>query len=143
MEIIKKTRTGAYGIIIKDSKIALVKKAAGGYKGKLDLPGGGIEHDETIVEALKREIKEEIGIKVSSYKLFDVIDTRIKWKMNENAYEDLHQIGILYLVDTNDYSLKHEADGLDSEGADWYLVKDLDKNNLTPFTKYALEKLGY
>ena len=54
METIVKTHVGAYGIIIKDDKIALVKKARGGYKGKLDLPGGGIEHFESPVDALKR-----------------------------------------------------------------------------------------
>ena len=37
-----KERIGAYGVIIQNGKIALVRKANGGYKGKLDLPGGGI-----------------------------------------------------------------------------------------------------
>ena len=41
---VKKNHIGAYGIIIRDEKIALIKKARGGYKGKLDLPGGGIDH---------------------------------------------------------------------------------------------------
>lgn len=46
METIVKTHVGAYGIMIKDNKMALVRKARGGYKGKLDLPGGVIEHTE-------------------------------------------------------------------------------------------------
>ncbi len=64
METIVKTHIGAYGIIIKDDKIALVKKARGGYKGKFDLPGGGIEHTELPTETLEREIMEEAGIKI-------------------------------------------------------------------------------
>ena len=40
METIVKTHIGAYGILIREDKIALVKKARGGYKGKFDLPGG-------------------------------------------------------------------------------------------------------
>ena len=64
METIVKTHIGAYGIIIKDDKIALVKKARGGYKGKFDLPGGGIEHQELPNETLEREIMEEAGIKI-------------------------------------------------------------------------------
>ncbi len=143
METIVKTHVGAYGIIIKDDKIALVKKARGGYKGKLDLPGGGIEHTELPYETLEREIMEEAGIKISKYSLFDVTATNIKWEMEEDLFEDLHHIGILYLVETNDINLKSEADGLDSEGANWYLIKDLDKNKLSPFLEYALEKLGY
>ena len=45
---ITKTRVGVYGVIIKDNKIALVKKKNGGYKGKYDLPGGGMKfHEDT------------------------------------------------------------------------------------------------
>lgn len=45
---------------------------------KWDLPGGGIEHYETIDEALKRELTEEIGVSnfiiTSSPKVFKMID---------------------------------------------------------------------
>ena len=33
---------GAYGLIIKDGKILLIKKFGGPYDSKLDLPGGTI-----------------------------------------------------------------------------------------------------
>ena len=45
---------------------------------KWDLPGGGIEHYETIGEALKRELTEEIGVSdfiiTSGPKIFKMID---------------------------------------------------------------------
>ena len=47
---IKKKRIGVYGVIIQNEKIALVRKAGGGYKGKLDLPGGGMEHKEMLLK---------------------------------------------------------------------------------------------
>lgn len=143
MDTIVKTHVGAYGVIIKDNKIILVKKARGGYKGKLDLPGGGIEHTELPEEALKREIMEEAGINITNYKLLDVVATNIKWEMEPNLWEDLHHLGILYTVDTNEYLLKNEADGLDSNGANWYNIAELNKKELSPFTILALEKLGY
>ena len=143
METIVKTHVGAYGIMIKDNKIALVRKARGGYKGKLDLPGGGIEHTEQPFETLKREIREEAGIGITNYKLLDVVATNIKWKMEPDWWEDLHHIGILYTVETNESSLKSDADGLDSDGANWYNLNELNKTELSPFTIMALEKLGY
>ena len=143
METIVKTHVGAYGIMIKDNKIALVRKARGGYKGKLDLPGGGIEQTEQPFETLKREIREEAGIGITNYKLLDVVATNIKWEMEPDLWEDLHHIGILYTVETNESSLKSDADGLDSDGANWYNLNELNKTELSPFTIMALEKLGY
>ena len=143
METIVKTHVGVYGIMIKDNKIALVRKARGGYKGKLDLPGGGIEHTEQPFETLKREIREEAGIGITNYKLLDVVATNITWEMEPDLWEDLHHIGILYTVETNESSLKSYADGLDSDGANWYNLNELNKTELSPFTIMALEKLGY
>ena len=142
MKTIVKTHVGAYGIIIKDNKIALVRKARGGYIGKLDLPGGGIEHTESPVETLKREIMEEAGIAITNYKLLDVVATNIKWEMEPDLWEDLHHIGILYTIETNELLLKNDADGLDSEGANWYNINELNKKELSTFTIMALEKLN-
>jgi len=141
MKTVVKTHVGAYGIIIKNNKIALIKKARGGYIGKLDLPGGGIEHTETPDEALKRELIEEIGCSIKNYKLLDVTATNIKWLMEKDVYEDLHHIGILYVVELNEDNLKSDADGLDSEGANWYLIDELNDEELSPFAKFAIKNM--
>ena len=143
MEVKVKTHIGSYGIVISNDRIVLIKKSRGGYTGKLDLPGGKIEHEESPMEALRRELNEEANLNVDKYKLFDVCDTNIKWQMNEVLWEDLHHIGILYLVMYNNEEIKYTADGLDSNGADFYDIENLKKEELTPFAIYALEKLGY
>ena len=143
MKEVKNTHCGAYGFIIKDDKIALIKKARGGYTGLLDLPGGGIEHDETPVEALHRELMEEAGVTVINEELITVTSRTFKWQMEEDLIEDLHHIGILYKVEIKDDKLKEEADGLDSNGCDYYEISKLKKEELTPFTIEGLELLGY
>ena len=142
MEVNKKIRIGAYGLIIRENKIALIKKARGGYKGLLDIPGGGIEHGESPEETLIREIKEEAGADVLNYELLDVKSNRIVWH-DEIFNEDLHQIGILYKVELKDYNLKESGDGLDSDGCSFYDIDKLSKNEITPFTLKGLELLGY
>ncbi len=57
-------RPSVYGILIKNNKILLVKKWDG-----YDFPGGGAKIDETVEETLKREFREETGIKVKSGKI--------------------------------------------------------------------------
>ena len=143
METVAKTHVGAYGVLIRNNKIALVKKARGGYKGKYDLPGGGIEHTETPIEALHREMMEEIEGTIIKEELLDVTSTNIKWLMEENLTEDLHHIGILYLVDIKEETLKIDADGLDSAGAVWMPIEELQEEQLSPFAWYALKKLNY
>lgn len=133
---------GAYGILIQEEKIALIKKACGGYYGKLDLPGGGVEHTETPTEALYREVMEEAGVKVISHKLLDVVTNNLIWQMDEDIIEDLHHFGILYVIKANGV-LKEIPDGIDSLGCKWYEISKLKKKDLTPFVIYGLEKLGY
>lgn len=51
-------RFGAYGLIIEDEKILLIRKHGGPYDNKLDLPGGTIQFCERPEEALVRELFE-------------------------------------------------------------------------------------
>ncbi len=136
----KHTHIGCYGIITSNNKIALIKKARGGYLGKLDLPGGGIEHNESPEDTLKRELMEEVGGIIKEYKLLSVKDSNIVWRVKDNFYEDLHHIGILYIVNIKN-DIRKTPDGIDSNGADWYDINTLNMNNLTPFAKYAIAYL--
>lgn len=137
------THIGAYGFLIQDQKIALIKKARGGYTGLLDIPGGGIEHDETPVDALKREFMEEAGVTIQNYRLLTATSRTFKWQVNEEIEEDLHHIGILYQVEVLEDTVREEADGLDSNGCQYYEICELKKSDLTPFALEGLELLGY
>ena len=55
-------RPSAYGLIIKNNQVLLIKAKM---HGIWELPGGGIEFNETISEALKREVYEETGYKIT------------------------------------------------------------------------------
>ena len=143
MKEVKSKHIGSYGFIIKDDKIALIKKARGGYTGLLDLPGGGIEHDETPLDALHRELKEEAGVTVIKEELITATSRTFKWQMTEKTIENLHHIGILYKVEVKEEKLKEDPDGIDSNGCSYYEIKKLHKKDLTPFTIEGLELLGY
>ena len=139
MKVVNGKHIGVYGVIIKDEKIALIKKNGGGYHGKLDLPGGGMEYGESALDTLKRELMEEAGIEVNDAKLENVYTNTIKWQMTEDTIEDLYHIGIIYSVTSFQNELKKEADGIDSDGSDWYEIKKLDLENLTPFARRVVE----
>ena len=137
----KHTHIGSYGVITNKDNIILIRKARGGYTGLLDLPGGGIEHLEKPEETLKREIMEEVGITINNYQLLDVLASNLTWLVRDDLYEDLHHIGIIYLIKSNEAKIKEEADGIDSNGAKWYSIGSLHEDELTPFAKYAINYL--
>lgn len=136
----KMRHIGVYGLIVENGKIALVRKSRGAYKGKLDLPGGSIEHGEKIEETLIREIKEELNSDVKEYKLFDVNSVVVDWNCEGNDI-NMHHVGIIYITSLIDNNLKSDGDGLDSLGADWYNICELKEEDVSPFVWIELNKL--
>ena len=140
----QKKHIGCYGLIIGENKIVLIKKSKGAYTGKLDLPGGTIEHGETPEETVKREIMEEVGCAVSKMELFDATSCNIIWYCEKKKEEEnLHHIGIIYKIEICSDNLKTGEDGYDSLGSAWYEIKDLKENQVSPLTWIQLQKLGY
>jgi len=85
-----KFRASVYGVLVEDDKVLLKRHPA---IEKFDLPGGGVELDETIPDALIREFKEETGLSVEVGKLLLVEDSFFTYNG-----EDAHGILIFYEV---------------------------------------------
>lgn len=137
---------GVYGIILKEDSIVLINKVGGPYNGKLDLPGGSFEFGETPPMVLKRELKEEVGIDITSYKLFDTNSTVVSW-IHKGNLEKCHHIGIFYKVlDYKNNILENiniNDKNDDSKGAKFYKIEELKKEDLSNIVILVLEKLGY
>lgn len=63
----------ATGILIEDQKLLIVKQKVS-EKRSWSLPGGRVEHGETLEEAIVREVKEETGIDTSVIKLLYICE---------------------------------------------------------------------
>ncbi len=104
-----KTHLGVYAVILDAAgeRILLIKKRRGPYTGLLDLPGGTIEAEELLEEALRREVLEETGCVVVSLE---------QLRTESIIYKTLKHIGILYkAVVMGDPRI--DGDGQDSDGA--------------------------
>lgn len=142
----KYKQLGAYGLLISDDKILLIKKHGGPYDGKLDLPGGTIEFGETPADTLKRELQEEVGILVKEYELFDANSASFNWQY-EDSIINVHHIGIFYSILKYDGKIKSKVEitdqNDDSLGANFYQISNLKKNQLSEIAIMELEKLDY
>lgn len=86
-------------LLEKDNKILFMKRENTGYAdGKYGLPGGHVEKNEEIKEAMIREAKEEIGIDIKSNDLilYKVLNRKIS---EDNEYID-------FIFKTNKWSRK-------------------------------------
>jgi 8-oxo-dGTP diphosphatase len=65
----------AVGVIRdKCGNFCITKRKSGKHlEGYWEFPGGKVEQDESVENALIRELKEEVGISVRQFKLIDVI----------------------------------------------------------------------
>lgn len=145
-EIKEFKQLGAYGLVICDKKILLIKKHGGPYDGTLDLPGGTIEFCERPEEAMIRELKEEVGIDVKKYELFDADSVAFDWQYKDVMLR-VHHTGIFFKIMeySNEIRKNVELDknNEDSLGADFYDIKNLTKKDLSKIAILELEKLGY
>ncbi|UCE75155.1 MAG: NUDIX domain-containing protein, partial [Methanomassiliicoccales archaeon] len=67
-----KPSLAADGIVIHKNKLVLIKRANNPFKGSYALPGGFVEYNERVEEAVVRELAEETGLKTSIKSLVGV-----------------------------------------------------------------------
>ena len=116
-------RVSVYGLIFKGSKILLSKQWDG-----YDFPGGGIEKGELIEDALKREVREETGMKIEPA---DLITAAEDFFVSIESKRRLHSILLYYLClkpksrITTKYFDKFEKQYL--QPAEWVDIRQVNK----------------
>ena len=79
----KNPKATTTAIIIQDNKILLLKRNQEPFLGKLDLPGGYMNENETPEESLKREMKEELNINSANLTFIKALPGKASWKNEE------------------------------------------------------------
>lgn len=114
-------RPAAYAILINDGRVLLVRMRHG---GKYQLPGGGVYVGERLEDALKREVREETGLRVEVGPLVDFTELFFFYDPSGKAYHGLH---FYYLCRSQSFDLLDDGqlDNDSSENPEWIEIGTL------------------
>ncbi len=115
------------GCIFKDNRFLLARRKFGKFKGKWEFPGGKRKSDETLQEALKREILEELFVEI------EVLN-----KIGENSFYISDNRYILHLFKC--LYIEGSFVLTDHDKIEWINANDLSDFDLMPADKAFVGK---
>lgn len=125
----------AAALIINQGNILFVERRT--HPFGLELPAGHVEHGETIEQAVRREVYEEVGLKISGEILLANIEHPESYCRYGSDVEEWAVFLIEY-IEGQDYVGNSEI-----ESVTWVPLPKIPTAQLTPPTAFVLEKLGY
>ena len=120
-------------IVDAEDRVLLTKRNVPPFQGEWVMPGGKIDLGEPIVEALKREVWEEVGLEVEVGRLIDVFE-------HVTPGEDNYHFIIIYYLCTPLYcDVNHHEHEV--EEARWVGRDDLVHYKMPAGARFILEKI--
>jgi 8-oxo-dGTP pyrophosphatase MutT (NUDIX family) len=115
---------GVRVLLIQDQSVLLVKHT---YQQFWYIPGGGVKKEETIEQAIRREVMEELGIQMGEIQLFGVYTNFFEYK-NDHVVVFVCQ----------DYTLPGETDA-EIECFDYFSLDNLP-SSISPGSKRRIDE---
>ena len=94
--------------------------------GLWEFPGGKIEPDETVYQAIARELKEEMGLVVSGI---------------GECLHSVHDPGSIFRIEFTETFASGEARAMEHQAIGWFTVTQLQTMNLAPSDRLFLDHL--
>jgi 8-oxo-dGTP diphosphatase len=116
---------GVGAVIVKEYKIAIIKRGNEPSKGKWTIPGGLVELAESPELAVIRETKEETGLDVDTPTLIDVVSNV---DFDDKGKVKYHYIIIDYFVHVKKGTAQASSDAMELR---WVPFEEVEKYDLT------------
>ena len=119
-------RIGVGAIVLHEGRVLLVKRGHAPGLGLWSVPGGLVDLGETTVDAARREVDEETGLKVRIAGLVGVLDRVTRDAEGRVRY---HWVLIDYLAIPE--STETLTAGSDAAGVRWVTIAELERLPIT------------
>lgn len=127
-------RPAVYAAIIHDEKVLMIQIRS---NNKLWLPGGGVDICESMEDALRREVREEVGIEIKIERFVDFWEKLLYYDPEDAAF---HALSFIYKCKplTFDLLANENIDDAEAYNPEWISLKDI---RMGKFDKVIDEKL--
>lgn len=127
-------KTCVVGCIIDDqNRVLLTRRCIEPFCGQWVMPGGKIDHGEPLLNALHREVREEVGIEVHVDGLLDVYE-----HVGHGEARD-HYVILYYRA--HPLSLELQPNGAEVTEALWVPAGELGDYDMTPGSRHILARI--
>jgi len=125
---------GVGGVVIANRRALLVRRGSEPLKGEWSIPGGTLELGETLVEGVRRELREETGVEV---RVLDLIEVFERIFPDQSGRPKYHFVILDYLCEA--------VNGTPRPGSDVTEIAqvredELERYHLTPTVRRVLGK---
>ncbi len=123
---------GVGAVVVDRGRVLLVRRGHEPLKGEWSIPGGMVELGEDLLRAVRREIKEETGLRIKPLAVLEVFD-RIVRKRRRVRF---HYVVVDYVCRRTGGRLRPSSDVLD---ACWVRHQDLGRFRLRRKAREVVE----
>jgi len=120
-------------IIDNRNRVLLTRRCIEPFCGQWVMPGGKIDHGEPLLEALHREVREEVGLQIHIDCLLDVYE-HVAHGANRSHY-------VILYYRAHPLSLELAPNGEEVTEALWVSADRLEEFDMTPGTRHILAQV--
>jgi mutator protein MutT len=125
---------GVGGVVVRDGRALIIRRAQEPRKGEWSLPGGVVELGERLTDAVRREVLEETGLEVD---VGPIVETFDRVHHDTDGRVRFHFVIVDYLCRS---ATGDPVAATDAEDLAWVTGEELDAYGVNPHAAAVIRK---
>jgi len=125
---------GVGGVVVRDGRALIIRRAQEPRKGEWSLPGGVVELGERLVDAVRRELREETGLRVD---VGPIVETFDRVHHDGDGRVRFHFVIVDFLCRAAE---GEPVAGTDADALAWVTAEELDAYGVNPHAAAVIRK---